>query len=66
MNNLSLFLSDIFPLNLYHIIHTETYLLQIFFSRSPHQLENTRAATGQDADSFALDVLLLLDFLLFL
>lgn len=38
---------------------------KIFF-QDPHQLENTRAATDQDADSFALDLLWLLDFLLFL
>jgi len=38
---------------------------KIFF-QDPHHLENTRAATGQDAVSFALDLLLLVDFLLVL
>ena len=45
-------------------MHKHIYY-KIFF-QDPHQLENTRAATGQDAASFALDLLLLLDFLLFL
>lgn len=40
-------------------MYKHTYY-KIFF-QGPHQLEN-----GQDADSFALDLLLLLDFLLFL
>lgn len=62
MNNLSLFLSDILLIKLY--MHKHIYS-KIFF-QDPYKIESTRAATGQDADPFAPDLLFLLDFLLFL